>query len=323
MKEKKRLAILAAAVVLVAIILLLVGMRKPPETAVGICYGDTHAINRYGQIADVLMKENVAVYAECADNDPAKQTQCVRKLIDSKVKLLIVEAISDKAAQEAAALAKEAEIPIIFIGQEPSQTTLDSWDRISYVGCKPEQAGRLQGSILQGMGNMGDMNGDGVISYLILTGPEDDARAKALTESCVSALASQELGVAEIGTNWGQWDAENAKTACAQALAQYGKDIEVIFCGNDRIAQGAQQAVQDGGWQVGKDYYLLGLGGTEEAIRMIEEGTLTATVSESCLKQGQKIVELLTQMAEETAVEKRYYIEPETITPGNAKDFLK
>jgi ABC-type sugar transport system substrate-binding protein len=93
----------------------------------------------------------------------------------------------------------------------------------------------------------------------------------------------------------------------------------VIFCGSDEIASGAQKAIANGGWTVGEDYYLLGIGGRDGAVQMVLNGTLTATVSEGGQKQGQKILELAQKLQNEEAVEKYSYIEPEVITAGNAK----
>ena len=86
---------------------------------------------------------------------------------------------------------------------------------------------------------------------------------------------------------------DSGRKLCKQELAEFGKDIEVIFCGNDQMAIGAVQAIADGGRTVGKDVYLFGIDGEPDALELIEEGSITGTVARDTDKEIESIVKMV------------------------------
>jgi len=100
-------------------------------------------------------------------------------------------------------------------------------------------------------------------------------------------------------------------------LSQYGKDLEVIFCGNDAMALGAMQAIEDGGRAVGENLYLVGIDATQEAIDMIRSGKLTGSVQIDFRQQTQQITETVKALLSGQSVESRYYTDCQPITAEN------
>ena len=199
---------------------------------------------------------------------------------------------------------------------------MDRWDKLTYVGCEKDSHGIMQGNMILREANQGDMNGDGTVSCLILSGPEDDRDAQLQAAGCVQALEKAGLSVSLLETRWGQWTAESGRKSCADALAQYGKDIEVIFCGDDRIALGAAEAIRSGGWTVGKDYLLIGLGGIEQAIEAVNMGNMTGTVAEDLTGQAKQVLAVARAILAGETLEKKYYVSCMKVTAENAQAYL-
>lgn len=65
----------------------------------------------------------------------------------------------------------------------------------------------------------------------------------------------------------------------AQNYLQSDKDADVIFAGGDNMVPGIQRAVQGAGLTPGKDVYLVGFGGTTEAVSAIKAGTWFASTA--------------------------------------------
>ena len=137
----------------------------------------------------------------------------------------------------------------------------------------------MQGQIAAALPNKGDMNGDGVVSYVMLQAEEMLIDTQLRSQSCIDAMTEAGAVLNCLGTVTTDGTAEISQLRCAQLLAQYGKDIEVIFCNTDTIALGALEAVKGGGWDPGTDIYLLGIGVSAEALEKVEQGQLTGTVA--------------------------------------------
>ena len=107
-----------------------------------------------------------------------------------------------------------------------------------------------------------------------------------------------------------------------QALAEYGKDIEVIFCSNDAMAAGALEAIKDGGRTVGQDVYLLGIDGEHHALVLIRGGEMTGTVALDTKSFTQKVTELADDLLRGRRVENRNIIGYTAVTQENIDEFM-
>ena len=73
---------------------------------------------------------------------------------------------------------------------------------------------------------------------MIMGDPENpDARLR--TEYSVKYLTDNGVEVNKLFEQRGDWMQENGQQLAATALAQFGKEIDVIFCNNDAMALGA------------------------------------------------------------------------------------
>lgn len=269
---------IAAAGLIIAIgitaILLLTGNQ--PDM-IGICYRENSSEeNRaYRSAMEQRLKDQgYQVIVTDADGDQAKQLELIDELKKRDCQALIVEPVMSSAAEDLLNALAQSGLPAVLVNRYFDPQLLQPYPQIAYVGIDPGQPGAVQGEMANELQDGGDLNGDGIVSYIVLQGPEDHIDAALRTQSLETALAESPLEIQRLSIGYGALTAESGQKLLRQELAAYGKDIEVVFCGNEQIAQGAADAIADGGRTVGKDIYLFSIGGEKGPV---ESGVYSGT----------------------------------------------
>ena len=315
--DKKKLWLLAGALALILVVVLAVVLGRTPGEEqpdklpkIGLCLRQHEKTPEYGQLLEKTFQEaGFQVKLMDAKNDQTRQTEQVADLLKEGATLLVIEPVIADAAIDTARLLMEKNIPAVFIGNK-SVSALEMWNRLSFVGSAEDQLGALQGEIILQTQNRGDLNEDGQVSCLVITGPEEDGVAQRQAKDCVDALVAEGLIVDQIDTSWGEWTIDSGRMRCAKALSQLGKDIEVVICGNEEITLGALEAIKTGGWQVGSDYYLVGVGAEEK----LQNNELTGTVVYDFPQMAQQVLSVAQKHINGETPEKEFYVNLETVT---------
>ena len=269
---------------------------------------DTVELVRTNALQDGLTAAGYTVQLLDAKADQSIQTQQLQTLLEQGCKGVIIDPVMVTAAPELVGLAKEKDVPLIFTGSQSPEEALRLWDKVCFVGADGEQPGLQQGNILAGTPDQGDINGDGLLSYILIRDEGNFTDTQLHIAGVLTALTDAEVALTELKLCDAGGDREKAKQICAVLLAEYGKDIEAVICTNDAMALGAQEAIADGGRTVNEDVYLVGLGGAEEAISAIAEGKLTGTVREDTQALTQQVCNLLNQLQTGAAEKQVYYV---------------
>jgi len=280
MRKKARL-IISAAVALVLLLTGIIWLAADRSDRVGICYCDSdtpyNAAYRK-QLSQALTAQGFEVVITDADGDHAKQIQHITELAKKKCDVLLIEPVMYDATEELLAAIDCTELPAILLDRQIDTALLNNHPRIAYMGYQEEQSGQLQAQMMQELPDSGDLNGDGMISYILIQGEQNLQNAKARTDSFENAVQSAKLEVQQLAKISGDGSLESGRRICKEQLAIYGKDIEIIVCGDDQMAIGAAEAIADGGRTVGKNVYLLAIGGRAELLNMVNEGKISGTV---------------------------------------------
>jgi len=280
--------------------------RKPKAPKIGLCLQGSTA---FQPLQQTLTESGYLVIKLDAKNDQAKQTRQIENLLADEVDLLIVEPVQTAAAGLTLEQAKAAGVPVLFLNREPPREVLETWEKACYVGFDRTQPGLLQGQLVLQTYNKGDINGDGIVTCIVIGGPADHLDAGLHAESCCKALTEQGIEVVRLDAGSGDWTQAGGKRVCEYALSQYGKEVEVVFCSNLAMAQGAWTAIQEYGHSVGKDIYLLGIGGEKTAIDMVQSGGMTGTVAADLQGLAARVVQSVQTLLDGSTAEKRYYID--------------
>ena len=254
----------------------------------------------------------------------ASQTDQINTAIANGANLLIVnivETSSPDAAQNAVEAAKTAGIPIIFFNREVADEVVNSYEKCAFVGTDAPEAGHMQGKMigeyLLANYDAVDLNGDGVISYVMFKGQEGNAEAEARTQfgvedanAVLTAAGKPELAYYNASATdkylvdqGGKWSAQAANDYMATILPEYseanGNMVELIICNNDGMAEGAISALQGAGYNMGdggKTIPVFGVDATESAKQLINEGKMTGTIKQDAEGMASTILNLVSSV---------------------------
>ena len=247
-------------------------------------------------------------------NDMAEQTNQIDTFITQKMDVIICNLVQTSSAEVIIDKVVAADIPLILINREPLGETDESYPGIinnptvCYVGADARQSGTYQGEIVLALDNKGDINGDGVVSYVMVVGDPENPDAQYRTEFSIKALTDAGVAVNKLVENVGNWDQTKGQEIVAAALAQFGDEIEVVFCNNDGMALGAAAALEAAGRVVGQDVYLLGVDALQECQDMVKAGTMTGTVLNDHIGQSHAAVDAAVAALKGEALQNYYWV---------------
>ena len=249
-------------------------------------------------------------------NDMAEQTNQIDTFITQGMDVIILNLVQTSSAEVLIDKVVGAGIPLILINREPLGDNGDeSYEGIinnpgvCYVGADARQSGTYQGEMVLALDNKGDINGDGVVSYVMIIGDPENPDAQYRTEFSIKALTDAGVQVNKLVDNVGNWDQTKGQEIAAAALAQFGDEVEVIFCNNDGMALGAAAAIEAAGRVVGEDIYLLGVDALAECQEMVQAGTMTGTVLNDHIGQSHAAVDAAVAALNGEALENYYWVD--------------
>lgn len=248
-------------------------------------------------------------------NDMGEQTAQIETFITQQMDVIILNLVQTSSAEVLIDKVVAADIPLVLINREPLGETDESYpgivnnDKVCYVGADARQSGTFQGEIVRDLPDQGDINGDGVVKYVMIQGDPENPDAQYRTEYSIKALTDAGIAVEELVNQVGNWDQTKGQEIAASALTQYGEEIDVIFCNNDGMALGAAAAIEAAGRKVGEDIYLLGVDALDECVEKIKNGTMTGTVLNDHIGQSHKAVDVAIQALNGEPIEDYYWVD--------------
>ena len=228
-----------------------------------------------------------------------------------------VEASADETTQSIVDAAKTAGIPVIFFNREVSDDVVNSYEQAAFVGTDPAEAGHMQGELI---GNYlienydaVDLNGDGVISYVMFKGQENNPEAEYRTQYSVedanaileengkpalayydSAATTQYL----VDPN-GSWSAAAAQDYMTTILSAYseanGNMVELVIANNDDMGLGAITALETAGYNngTGTTIPVFTVDGLQGIVDAISAGKATGAVGQSASGLAESVATLV------------------------------
>ena len=221
----------------------------------------------------------------------------------------LVESGSVAVAQSLLDVAKNAGKPVVFFnravgGDEEASNLFKSYEQSAFVGTAFDEAGKMQGDmigqyVLEHYDDI-DLNGDGIISYVMFKG--DDANQEAIlrtqygvenANAILTAAGKPELKFYDennankylVDLN-GTWSNTASYEYMGTILSQYNETnnnmVEVIICNNDDMAIGAINYLKTVGFNDGngKTIPVFGVDAVDAAKEAINKGEMTGTIKQ-------------------------------------------
>ncbi|NLM67222.1 MAG: D-ribose ABC transporter substrate-binding protein [Enterococcus sp.] len=200
-----------------------------------------------------------------AQDDSAKQGNDIDDLIQQKVDILLINPVDSSAIVPSVEAANQANIPVIAIDRSSEQGTL-----LTTVASNNEAGGKMAAEyILEQLG--------------------EQAKVVVL-EGVPGASATRERGKGFLDFAKEQLDILDQQTAnfnraegltVMENMLQANSDIQGVFAQNDEMALGAIEAL---GSRQG--VIVVGFDGTEDGIKAVEAGKLSATIAQKPEEMG-------------------------------------
>ncbi|MFG1172857.1 sugar ABC transporter substrate-binding protein [Erwiniaceae bacterium CAU 1747] len=256
-------------------------------------------------ISKEMKKEDVDGQIEDAKGDVAQQLQQVQNFIGQGVNAIIVNPVDTNAVKPIVDLTTKAGIPLVFVNRKPA-TELTS--KMAYVGSDSELAGRLQMEALAKQ-----MNYKGNVA--ILMGDLANEATRDRTKG-VKTVVAKYPGLKVVQEQTAKFTRNDAVDVVSNWMTA-GDDIQAIASNNDEMAIGALQALGKNPNKI----VIAGVDGTPDALQMIKNGKMVATVFQDAKGQGEGAVQAAVKLAKGEKVEQNVMIPYQLITKENYAEF--
>lgn len=240
-------------------------------------------------VEDAAAKANVEVKIVDAQNDPAKQSNDVTDLIESKVDVLIINPVDSAAISNSVIAANEAKIPVITIDR-----SADKGEIVTHIASNNVKGGEMAAEyIVQKLGEQA--------AVAELEGIPGASATRERGEG-FHKVADQKLKV--LAKQSADFDRTKGLTV-AENILQANPDVKAIFAQNDEMALGAIGAAKS----ASKDILVIGFDGTEDGIKAIQDGDMAATIAQQPDKMGEVAVEIAQKIVKGEAVDKNIAVD--------------
>jgi ribose transport system substrate-binding protein len=216
---------------------------------------------------------SIDVKAAQSEGDEQGQLSIVSNMINKKSSALLLSPISDGNLVPGVEDALKANIPVInvndgIIAEAPN-----------YVGPRAVENGELAAEWISNK-----LDGKGKVA--IVVGMPKAFAARQRTEGFEKWMEKNSPGIEIVEKQNADWDRSKSKDLSEIWIKKHD-GLKAIFCNNDTMALGVQEAVNDSG----KDILVVGVDGIGEAYDSIRKGELDATIDSFPLFKGQVAVE--------------------------------
>ncbi|MBP2155327.1 inositol transport system substrate-binding protein [Erwinia rhapontici] len=256
-------------------------------------------------ITNEMKTEGVKGQIEDAKGDVAQQLQQVQNFIGQGVDAIIVNPVDTNAVKPIVDLTTKAGIPLVFVNRKPA-TTLTG--KMAFVGSDSELAGRLQ---MEALAKRMDYKGN----VAILLGDLANEATRERTKG-VKAVVAKYPGLKVVQEQTAKFTRNDAVDVTSNWLTA-GDDIQAIASNNDEMAIGALQALGKNEQKI----LVAGVDGTPDALQMIKNGKMVATVFQDAKGQGSGAVQTAVKLVKGEQVQKIVDIPFQLITKDNYESF--
>lgn len=244
-----------------------------------------------------------------AQEDVVKQQDQVNTMIEQGYDAIMVVPVDTSAMGPITDAVTAAGIPLIYVNRNPFGTAQPP-EGVYYVGSQEIVAGKLQGEFL--VEKMGTKGGVGILMGIL-----SNEGAVKRTEGNEEIL-SQYPDIKILAKEAGDWQYDKGMAITENWLTAYGDELTAVLANNDGMAIGALQALEAAGRD---DVIVCGVDAIPDAVNLVAEGKLDATVLQDAKGQGAGGVEVAAKVLAGETPEAVTWIDFVLVTPENVADF--
>ena len=310
--------------------------QEPEKTSlrigVSLYRGDDTFINNIRQELEGCAKEyeqetgtKVRLDIEDAKGSQYTQNDQAERFISLECDALCINLVDRTAATNIIDRAMEGNVPVVFFNRQPVEEDMNRWNELYYVAAGARESAVLQGRIVADRYRRDpdslDLNGDGVVSYVLLEGESSHQDSLIRTEWSIRTLKDAGVPIERITGGIANWERSQASALMEQWLLEYPDAIELVISNNDDMALGAIDAMERAGVSGIK---VVGIDGTTPGLQAVEDGKMMGTVSSDKEAYAKAIFEIAAakalgeELPENIVLEDgKYYSTPQRIVVEN------
>ena len=305
---KKHGFIISMAIFVIALVVGFISMMsrvaspKKNVIKIGLClyrFDDTFISNVRQEIEEYAKEyekeHDIKINLEVVDARDNQNTQNhqVERFVSLDYDVLLINVVDRFAASNMIETAVGANIPIVFFNRKPVDDDLNRADNIYYVGAGPKAAGIEQAKIIINAYNENphsiDIDGDGVINYVLLEGEPSHQDSLVRTEWVIKTLQENNIPINKLSGAIGNWERAQGSALMEEWLNNYD-NIDLVISNNDDMGLGAIDAIERNNNI--KGIKVIGIDGTKEALEAINEGKLLGTIESDKKEYAKAVVEI-------------------------------
>ncbi|MGL5054798.1 MAG: ribose ABC transporter substrate-binding protein RbsB [Fusobacteriaceae bacterium] len=229
-----------------------------------------------------------------SQNTPSKELSNVEDLMVKGIDILLINPTDSDAVTAAVKEANRSKVPVVTLDRGANGGKV-----VSHVASDNVAGGRMAGDFivasLGGKGKVIELEG------IPGTTPARD-RGKGFNDSVNGKLTVVARQAADFDRSKGLTVTEN--------ILQAQPEVNAIFAHNDEMALGAVRALEASGR---KNVMIVGFDATDDAVRAVKEGKMSATVAQKPFEIGAKGVEVADRVLKKEKVEAYMPVELELI----------
>jgi ribose transport system substrate-binding protein len=231
-----------------------------------------------------------------ARDNTAKQISDIEDLIQKKVSVILINPTDSAAVVTAVESANKANIPVITVDRASNGGKV-----VSHIASDNVKGGSLAAEyILKTIGNKGNI--------VELQGIAGTSAARDRGKGFHDVVDGKE-GVKVVASQPADFDRAKGLKVMENIL-QGNKDIQAVFAHNDEMALGALSAIQ----AAGKNILVVGFDATDDAVKAVKEGKLSATVAQKPDLIGKTALEAAVKVAKGEKVDANIPVALELVT---------
>ena len=278
-------------------------------------FGDVYLTSVRTALNAALTAQGLDVTDKDSNANQQTQTDDINTALVTGANAIVINMVESGAIGTAETLMNTVAqygVPAVFFNRAVSTDDAEaanlfkSYEKSAFIGTKFDEAGKMQGDMIGEyvLANYDaiDLNGDGVISYVMFKGDEANQEAILRTQygvenadAILTAAGKPDLAYYDAGATTkyhvdmnGTWSNTASFEYMSTILAQYnvanGNMVELVICNNDDMALGAVNALTNIGYNTGVEgdpvIPVFGVDATDAAKELIAAGRMTGTIKQ-------------------------------------------
>lgn len=207
-----------------------------------------------------------------AQDNASKQASDIEDLIQQEVDLIMINPVDSEAVAAAVESANMADIPVITVDR-----SAEGGEVVSHIASDNKAGGVLAGEYML------ELLGEDNVQVAELEGIAGSSAARDRGAGFNEAVDGKVDIVAKQTANFNRAEG----LTVMENILQANPDIKGVFAHNDEMALGALEAIQS----AGKDIQVIGFDATDDAVKSVKDGKLSATIAQKPEEIGKKAME--------------------------------